>query len=67
MRTEVMYLMAHLVITLAILAAYVYGMTIGEVDETLKNLLLIIGGYWFGAMGADKIKGMVASKKEEKK
>lgn len=54
-RMEVYYLMAHLIITLAILGAYIYSTSLGLADETLKNLLLIIGGYWFGAMGANKV------------
>lgn len=43
--------MAHLLISLCVLFAYLYTVVKGTPDTTLQNLLLIIGGYWFGAMG----------------
>jgi hypothetical protein len=59
----VFYLVAHLIITLAILGAYVYSLAIGHPDETSKVLLYTIVGYWFGAVGFDKIKpGQPSSK-----
>lgn len=49
-RLEVLYLMAHLVITLSIIVLYGVLTALGHSDETLRNLLLLIGGYWFGAL-----------------
>lgn len=63
-RMEVYILMSHLLITVLVLGSYVYLQAVGVVDETLKNLLLIIGGYWFGAFGADKVKGAFSGKKK---
>lgn len=54
LRTEVLTIMAHLVITLTIVGIYGYTVAIGKPDTTLQNLLLIIGGFWFGAMGLTK-------------
>lgn len=59
--------MAHLLITLCILGAYVYTLHIGAPDETLKNLLLLIGGYWFGVMGKNKIDSVIQKRKGEPK
>lgn len=56
MKMEVMYVMAHLLITLSILGVYAVTLLKGNPDTTLQNLLLIVGGYWFGAMGAGMIK-----------
>lgn len=56
MRLEVTYIVAHLVITLSVLGVYLVTLIKGAPDTTLQNLLLIIGGYWFGAMGAGKLK-----------
>jgi hypothetical protein len=55
-RMGVLYLLAHLVITLGILGVYVYSLAIGHPDETSKVLLYTIVGYWFGAVGMDKIR-----------
>lgn len=52
----VAYLVAHLVITLAILGVYAFSLVNGHPDETSKALLFSIVGYWFGAIGFDKIK-----------
>lgn len=54
--TGVLYVMAHLLITLAILGVYAYSVATGHPDETSKALLFSIVGYWFGAVGLDKIK-----------
>lgn len=50
-RTEVLYLVAHLSITMLVICAYVFLKATGHDDPMLSNLILIIGGYWFGAMG----------------
>jgi hypothetical protein len=55
-RMGVLYLVAHLIITLGILGVYLYSLTTGHPDETSKVLLYTIVGYWFGAVGMDKIK-----------
>lgn len=48
----VIYLMAHLLITLAVIAVYlVIYLVTGESDQTMKMALIVIIGYWFGAMG----------------
>lgn len=57
MRMEVIIVMAHLLITLSILGVYAVTLYHGTPDTTLQNLLLIVGGYWFGAMGAGMLKG----------
>ena len=49
-------LMSHLVITLAIIAVYCYTLITGQGDETLKTILTVIVGYWFGSMGINAIK-----------
>jgi K+ transporter len=51
----VIVLMSHLVITLAVLIIYAIGSIQGHGDETLKTLLFVIMGYWFGAIGKDQI------------
>jgi TctA family transporter len=51
----VVVLLAHLVITLAVLAIYAVGSIQGHADETLKTLLFVIIGYWFGAIGKDQL------------
>lgn len=59
MRMEVFYVVAHLLITLSLLAGYMYSVHIGSPDTTLQNGILIVLGYWFGSMGADKVKGLM--------
>jgi TctA family transporter len=56
-RMGVLYLMAHLLITLVVIGGYIYSMHNGQPDETLKGMVILIMGYWFGAVGMDKIKG----------
>lgn len=58
------YVVAHLIITVAILAAYVYSVAVGAPDETLKLALTVIVGYWFGATG-DKMRKAVFNKGEK--
>ena len=52
----VFYLVAHLLITLAIIGGYLFSLHTGHPDETFKACLFTIIGYWFGAIGLDKIK-----------
>lgn len=52
----VLVLMSHLIITLVILAIYGYTLHTGQGDETLKTILTVIVGYWFGSMGATAIR-----------
>jgi hypothetical protein len=52
----VLILMAHLVITLAVIAAYLITLWMGKPDEALKVSIPMIIGYWFGAMGANALK-----------
>lgn len=49
-------LMSHLIITLAIISVYCYTLMIGQGDDTLKTILTVIVGYWFGSMGVTAIK-----------
>lgn len=49
-------LLAHLIITLAFIGVYTYTLFIGHEDDTLRTILTVIVGYWFGAMGKDMIR-----------
>lgn len=49
-------LVSHLIITLAIIGVYCYTLITGQGDETLKTILTVIVGYWFGSMGVNAIK-----------
>lgn len=55
-RMGVMILVAHLIITLAILVLYGIFAYIGQPLTTVENMLLIIVGYWFGAMGKNSLR-----------
>lgn len=57
LKTGVLYVVSHLTITLFAFLLYgvIYIMR-GEPDPTLQNILLMIAGYWFGAMGHDVLK-----------
>jgi heme O synthase-like polyprenyltransferase len=55
-RMGVLVLMSHLIITLVILAIYGYTLHTGTGDETLKTILTVIIGYWFGSMGSNAIR-----------
>jgi uncharacterized membrane protein YfcA len=63
-RMGVLVLMSHLIITLAIIGIYGYTLFTGHGDETLKTALMLILGYWFGAMGANTIKKKDDTKKD---
>jgi TctA family transporter len=51
----VIILVAHLIITLAVIAIYAYGSITGHPDETLKTIIYAIIGFWFGAIGKDQL------------
>lgn len=55
-RMGVMVLLSHLIITLVILGIYGYTLHTGHGDETLKTILTVIIGYWFGSMGVNAIR-----------
>jgi uncharacterized membrane protein YfcA len=63
-RMGVYVLMSHLVITLAVIGAYLYTLYKGTPDEALKTALTIIIGYWFGAMGNNALRSKKANKNE---
>ena len=49
---EVVKLMSHLIITLAIILGYVALIFVkGTSDATLQGCIFAIIGYWFGAVG----------------
>jgi hypothetical protein len=52
----VVILMAHLVITLSVIAAYLITLAMGKPDDVFKIAIPVIIGYWFGAMGANTFK-----------
>lgn len=52
----VLVLMAHLVITLAMLGLYGVFAYYGKPVTTIENMLLVIVGYWFGAIGTNAIR-----------
>jgi hypothetical protein len=66
-RMEVLKLGAHLLISIVVLLLYGYTVAIGKPDTTLQNFALLIGGYWFGAMGNSAVKKLTAprSKKDD--
>jgi len=51
----VFILASHLIITLAFIGVYAYTIISGQEDDTLRTILTVIVGYWFGAMGKDAI------------
>ena len=66
LRMEVVYVIAHLVITLAIIAGYLYTVVIGEANNTLEVALIAIIGYWFGAVGKENFAKLTDRKGSEK-
>lgn len=52
----VLVLLSHLIVTLAIIAVYVVFAYLGKPLTTIENMLLVIVGYWFGAMGTNAIR-----------
>ena len=55
-RMGVLVLTAHLIITLAMLTLYGLFVYLGKEVVTIENMLLVIVGYWFGAMGATSLR-----------
>lgn len=55
-RMGVLVLMAHLVITLAMIGVYALFAWLDKPVTTVENMLLIIVGYWFGAMQTNNLK-----------
>ncbi|MEK5036411.1 hypothetical protein MKY96_33815 [Paenibacillus sp. FSL R7-0302] len=54
-RIEVLTIVSHLIITLVILLGYVVTLLTGHNDTTLQNMLLLVGGFWFGMTGKTAI------------
>ncbi len=52
----VLVLMSHLIITLVVLGIYGWTLHSGQGDETLKTILTVIVGYWFGSMGREALR-----------
>ena len=61
----VIVLMSHLVITLAFIGVYVYTLAVGQQDDTIRTILTVIVGYWFGAMGKDALRKPTVQVKSE--
>lgn len=55
-RMGVFVLMSHLVITLAVIGLYGVFAYLGKPVTTIENMLLVIVGYWFGAIGATQVR-----------
>lgn len=66
-RMGLVLIMSHLVITLVVLGIYAYSLFAGVEDETLRTILTVIVGYWFGALGNDAIKKRVVKKNVDEK
>ena len=56
-RMGVVLVMAHAVITLAFIGVYLYSIVKGHPDQTTQTILTAIVGYWFGALGFNKLSG----------
>ena len=52
----VLVLMSHLLITLAMIGLYALFAWLGKPVTTIENMLLVIVGYWFGAMGTNQLR-----------
>lgn len=52
----VLVLLSHLLITLAMIVIYALFAWLGKPVATVENMLLIIMGYWFGAIGSNSIR-----------
>jgi hypothetical protein len=65
-KQEVIYLVAHLIITLFVITAYfVIYLVTGESDQTLKLAVYVIMGYWFGAVGKAGLSELVKPSKND--
>jgi hypothetical protein len=63
----VLILMAHLVITLSVIAAYLITLWMGKPDDVFKIAIPVIIGYWFGAMGSNALSKKAEVQDETKK
>lgn len=54
-RMGVYVLMSHLIITLFVLSLYAIALFNGVNDDTLRTILTVIIGYWFGAVGKEML------------
>jgi predicted RND superfamily exporter protein len=61
----VVVLMSHLTVTLAILAVYALFAYLGKPLTTIENMLLIIVGWWFGAISKESLKKQPDKTEEE--
>lgn len=52
----VLVLMSHLIVTVLMLVVYVVFAYLGKPLTTIENMLLVIVGYWFGAIGTNAIR-----------
>lgn len=59
----VLIIVAHLVITITVIVAYLITLYLGKPDDVFKIAIPVIIGYWFGAMGGTAIRG---NKKDSK-
>jgi hypothetical protein len=55
-RMGVLVLMSHLIITLAVLGLYAYFVHMGKDTTSVETIILVIIGYWFGAIGKETIR-----------
>jgi hypothetical protein len=55
-RMGVLVLVAHLIITLAMIAAYVLFSYLDKSTSAIENMLLIAVGFWFASMGQNAIR-----------
>jgi hypothetical protein len=62
----VVLLMAHLLVTLAILGVYALFAYLGKPLTTIENMLLIIIGWWFGAIGKETLRKPTPTEEEPK-
>ena len=62
----VLILMSHLIITLAFIVIYAFAMFNGHDDDTLRTILTVIVGYWFGAVGKEAIINRPQHRNKEK-
>lgn len=63
----VITIVLHFFITMAVLGGYLWTLLVmKQPDETLKSLLFLIGGYWFGVLGDKTLKSKAARKEADK-
>lgn len=57
--------MAHFILSVVVLLLYGISILTGHTDDTLRNVLMIVFGYWFGAVGGAKVRDVLNSKKSK--